>query len=335
MIDGRRKVKGSSKPKPQPLFVLRGNTESVSCSQWNVDGSVLCSGALDGSLMVWDYATKRCLLKFQGRDGDHHNGINSVSWDAFHPAHVWSQSRDGWIRLWNVETQQCISGHDVGTHGFVGMSVTYWDGQTFAALPDPADMKSVIGLSLDARAKHVQVLHQWNSPDADGMCMKLDSCVRNGRWEIYCGYEAGRLVRYSRDEDRVSFDLPASVEKFPMTAVRVDPVHNMGCCAGAEQIVLPFRLMDDQVVFDEQICHTLPYKGVNDIAFRHDGKVLATAGWDGKVRLFATKPGRERLVCLCEFHSEAVNCLAFRPQSNIFVAASKDTKISIWDVLSS
>lgn len=76
--------------------------------------------------------------------------------------------------------------------------------------------------------------------------------------------------------------------------------------------------------------HMLPSKGVNDLAIRNH-KLLASAGWDGKVRLFGLTKKKERMIGVCSFHTEPVNAIAFGAEQ-MLAAASSDGKVSLWNV---
>ena len=328
-----------TKEKPLPVFVLRGNTDSVVCLDWSPDGSTLATGALDGSLMVWNYESRRCVVKFAGAHGD--KGINTVSFDLNLAGRLWTQGRDGWIRQWDIESQQCVSAHEVDCHGFVGLSVAYSKSQCFGALQDPADMRGVLLLRMDGKENNVTVLKQFKSPETDGMCMKLHCIAVEERCFIYCGYESGNVVLYTFDAgdeslpERQHWCVPTE-KAFPLTAICFDQKSGLGCVAGAEDCIFPFKANPESSpdeLFFLQCRLSIPQRGVNDVAFRFDSRVYATACWDGRIRFFATKKGRERIVCVGEFHSEAINSVAFRPNSKILAAASKDGKISLWNVL--
>jgi WD40 repeat protein len=80
-------------------------------------------------------------------------------------------------------------------------------------------------------------------------------------------------------------------------------------------------------------CYFLIYFSVNDLAIR-DCKLMASAGWDGKVRLFGLKKKKERMIGVCSFHTEPVNSVVFQTgeQNKFRAAASSDGKISLWNV---
>ena len=50
-------------------------------------------------------------------------------------------------------------------------------------------------------------------------------------------------------------------------------------------------------------------RGVGGVAVRPDARILATAGWDGRVRIYSVR--RPRPVATLKYHTGAVNCVAF------------------------
>lgn len=65
------------------------------------------------------------------------------------------------------------------------------------------------------------------------------------------------------------------------------------------------------------------------IALTPDGRVLATRGWDGTVRLWDTASGDERAAP--QGHQKKVTSLAFSPDGKILATASEDRTIRLWD----
>lgn len=102
-------------------------------------------------------------------------------------------------------------------------------------------------------------------------------------------------------------------------------------CVSVSEMFDRVKSGDGSIVFSD-VRHALPSKGVNDFAIREDKKMLASAGWDGKVRLFGLTKKKERMIGVCSFHSEPVNALSFQSGSKLLAAASSDGKISLWDL---
>jgi WD40 repeat protein len=73
--------------------------------------------------------------------------------------------------------------------------------------------------------------------------------------------------------------------------------------------------------------HTGP---VSQIAFAPDGRTLASAGADGKVRLWNV--AERRLMTTLEGHTAPVHSLAFSPGGQLLASSGNDATIRLWDV---
>lgn len=61
------------------------------------------------------------------------------------------------------------------------------------------------------------------------------------------------------------------------------------------------------------------HPGIASIAIRNDSKIFATAGWDGMIRIFLTKPKGDNFKCLATFkggRQNGVSTVAFSPLAN-------------------
>jgi dipeptidyl aminopeptidase/acylaminoacyl peptidase len=73
-------------------------------------------------------------------------------------------------------------------------------------------------------------------------------------------------------------------------------------------------------------------KGIRSLAYAPDGKTLALALYDGKVRLIDASTGKEKQVL--QGHKNGVNCVAFSPDGQTLASASLDQTAKLWDLKS-
>lgn len=68
------------------------------------------------------------------------------------------------------------------------------------------------------------------------------------------------------------------------------------------------------------------------LAFRPDGKLLASAGYDRLIRLWDTGPAPRKPPRLLKDHSDAVYGLAFSPDGALLASAAADRAVKVWDI---
>ncbi|XP_072659637.1 guanine nucleotide-binding protein subunit beta-like protein 1 isoform X4 [Canis lupus baileyi] len=80
-----------------------------------------------------------------------------------------------------------------------------------------------------------------------------------------------------------------------------------------------------------QMCrtHELTNPGIADVKIRPDRKILATAGWDHRVRVFHWRTMKP--LAVLSFHSATIHCVAFATDG-LLAAGSGDQRISIWSL---
>jgi WD40 repeat protein len=75
-----------------------------------------------------------------------------------------------------------------------------------------------------------------------------------------------------------------------------------------------------------RFCQPLPWS----LAFSPDGKILASGGYDNRIRLWDPETGKE--VRILEGHKSYVNCIAFSADGKWLASGSQDNDLRLWEV---
>ena len=78
----------------------------------------------------------------------------------------------------------------------------------------------------------------------------------------------------------------------------------------------------------------LKHPGINAVSLRDDRRIVATAGWDNRVRLYSWP--KFIPLAILDVHAKPVSVLAWsepiaaKANARILAAGSKDSRISLW-----
>ncbi|EFN56409.1 hypothetical protein CHLNCDRAFT_48750 [Chlorella variabilis] len=114
----------------------------------------------------------------------------------------------------------------------------------------------------------------------------------------------------------------------PVMALAVDCTGAGGAAGSAEDQVVVFRL--DHAAGRVSVRHSIEVqrKGIGDVAVRPDRRLLATAGWDGRVRVYKYRSGRP--LAILKYHTSAVTGIRFAPRSMLLATAARDGTVALW-----
>lgn len=75
--------------------------------------------------------------------------------------------------------------------------------------------------------------------------------------------------------------------------------------------------------------YELPVEGTACLRYRCDGRIFASAQWDGTIRIFDAKV---KPLAVLRHHRQGSCGVDFAPHGGLLATSSKDTTIAIWDV---
>ena len=360
----------SGPPPPPPSGVLRGHTADVMVARFapwrdSADLPVLFSASSDGELRLWSLRTHRTTLC-----ASVHPGKSILEVLPLSPERVFTQGRDGIVRIWNL-TQggaACTRELAVGGSGFCACAVWSPGDATPSATPgaDATGRSVLAAASVDMQTAVLYDLRQRDDPidimpappqhDRSGMCF----CLRFlDETHLVSGWEDGSLQLF----DLRRCDLPMAarqLHKEPLLSVELEPRRNAVLTGSADRKIfmvplgiaplanaidgdeatggLRVGLSERRALLGRAKQVVLPITnevtssgGTNDLASRPDAKVFAAAGWDKRVRVWAWK--NLKPLALFKQHTLPVNSLTWSGCSHWLASASADKTIAIWSSL--
>lgn len=187
-----------------------------------------------------------------------------------------------------------------------------------------------------------------------GMVMALGMCRTGSSSEsihIACGYENGRACLYKQTIQAGKWIMiyDAQPHTQPILSLQVAPAAGAFFTSGADAVVAKHPLYHaDGTIKEAQTKHS----GQQGISIRSDGRILATAGWDSRIRVYSSKTLKE--LAVLKWHkqgcyavdfawltfatdSDPGNTVAEKRKARVrathwLAAGAKDGKISLWDI---
>jgi WD40 repeat protein len=80
---------------------------------------------------------------------------------------------------------------------------------------------------------------------------------------------------------------------------------------------------------NHSVFYEMPHAGIDEIAIRCDGKIWATGGWDGRLRLFNAK-NRTALAVL-KHHKQSIHTVCFAADG-LLASGGEDRGIALWSI---
>ncbi|TKS77958.1 Guanine nucleotide-binding protein subunit beta-like protein 1 [Collichthys lucidus] len=341
-----------SRPAPSPFYTLRGaggplNTLHFSCH--GGDSPLLFSGSGKGAIHIWNLNTRRTEKIVEGHAG------SSVIWVSRLQATdtlISSQGRDMQVCLWDLSEgrSEVVDSVWTGSVGFCQCSILETTPRNYLLAFAGQQSEEIKIIELPSKTPVCTLI-----PDAKlgmVMCIKLWQPNSGAGPLLLAGYEDGSVLLW--DVTQRSKLSQAKAHPEPVMCMTFDTKRLRGI-SGSSEKKLSSWMVDRQNNLQGQLtclthpspvsrsqaltgkiqeCVTLVNPGVSQLCIRGDGKLLASAGWDHRVRVFGWK--KLRPLAVLQYHTDMVQSVAFSdhqdPKERLLAAGSKDQRISLWSI---
>lgn len=159
-------------------------------------------------------------------------------------------------------------------------------------------------------------LKMWNCPSGEGVIALI-------------GYENGSIAAWdTRFPSKPICLAPLFPE--PILSLDTSPDKTNAIAGGANTnlVRVALRLSEGEIKV-KRVLEVLK-EGSGTVRFRQDGKIFATGGWDGKIRIWKWKSCAP--LAVLKYHTKEVAELDFGTKDLCLVSASRDATLCLWSL---
>jgi len=297
------------------IAILGDYSDTVLSVAFSRDGKTLAGGDNDGTVQLWDVATRQPI-------GLPLSNTGAVDWLAFSPdgKTLAAGNADGTVRLWDVATPSPTSSSLINDHTSVIWVAFSSDGKTLATgnadgtarLWDVAT-RQLIGAPFTVEAGQV-----------DSMALSPDGKT------LATGSADGKVRLWDMTTRRqLQLAHPPIGQAGPINSVAFSPDGKILASGSRDDTVQLWNMAIRQPIGLPVINGQAG--GIASVAFSPDGKTLAAGADDDRVRLWNVIT-RQQIGAPFTGHGGSVTSVAFSPDGKTLATGSYDLTVRLWNV---
>ncbi|EIE87910.1 hypothetical protein RO3G_12621 [Rhizopus delemar RA 99-880] len=299
-------------PPPPPTYILREHKSTVNYVCLFDSDNYLASCDEEGWVVIWKLKTRRVVIKWKAHE-DNCLTVKVINRDT-----LISQGRDSMIHIWKmnldetrVDKMKSIVYNDIG---FCKISCLFENGLELLCL---GSMEDVEYFGVFDVTRYEWIIRKGGEKRF-GACMvvKLYGTVES--LFILAGYEDGSTVLWDGNENRMIWHRKEHKEP--------DTTQSYFISSSADNQICQQSLSTGDII--KKI--TIKKSGIPTLSIRHDNKIMGSGGYDGRIRLFSINTFKP--LAILNFHRDTVYCIDFGIKNNWLIGASKDNRISLWNL---
>jgi WD40 repeat protein len=297
----------------------RGTVTSLAFSPTDV--AVLASAGFDGTIILWDLASRQPLAKPIGASSE------KVWCLAFSPdgKTLAAGDQDGRIVLWDVRSRTQLSEADEGQ---VVLSLAFSpDSRTLAA--------SLNDGKLILRDVSTQRLQVFRSGEAT---KKANSVAFSPDGKILAAGQVDNTITLWDVNSLQPLEPPLAGHEGQVMSIVFSRDGKLLASGGFDKKVMLWKMTAGKPTIQVSVTHDASKGGILSVAFNPQGTLLVTGDAANAVTLWHVEVGKDGATKgldkpeVLNLHTNWVGSVNFSPDGNTFASASRDQSIILWKV---
>lgn len=169
-----------------------------------------------------------------------------------------------------------------------------------------------------------------------GMCMSLSLVSPTDAAglafpSVVAGWEGGQVsVLDLRSGGQLAFEAQVTDNATPILALDIAKDGQSAIVGTSGEDITMVSIDYATQTMSSRTFFTCNQGGISAVRFRPDQRIVATAGWDHRIRIFHRRTRKP--LAILKYHDASVFGIDFTPDNNFLVSASKDHKIALWSI---